>query len=233
MKNHRLFIVAGVLASCIACGETSPIGPSQTTEASNVRLTNANTLTEMVNELGKYGIQWQSLAEFDHSPADFPAALSYLKTADPLSGSWDVSPEFQYPTPSGRSTFGATGSTRRITYTARDLSNGLVLEGQFQAFWGVKDLSNQNNLAQIPVAIVIEGIVTLDGVPKYRGVQRIVGALINSRFRSPGGVSVAPPTLALSANYTAFSVQTLDENDPRVPCPFNCGVVQYQSIWVR
>jgi hypothetical protein len=48
---------------------------------------------------------------------------------------------------------------------------------------------------------VIEGIVTLDRVPKYCGVQRIVGSLINSRFRSPGGVSVAPPTLALSANY--------------------------------
>ena len=74
--------------------------------------------------------------------------------------------------------------------------------------------------------------MTLDRVPKYCGVQRIVGSLINSRFRSPGGVSVAPPTLALSTNYTAFSVETLDENDARVPCPFNCNV-QYQSIWVR
>jgi hypothetical protein len=27
-------------------------------------------------------------------------------------------------------------------------------------------------------------------------------------------------------------VETLDDNDAPVPCPFNCNV-QYQSIWVR
>lgn len=238
MKALRFAVIfVSAALSCVGCGERSPIGPSDTpsssSSSSSIRLTDANTLTELANALNaKYGFPALHLQDYDHSPADFPAALSYLKTADPLAGTWEISPEFQFPIPSGRSTFSAASPTRKTMYTATDLSNGLVLEGQYQAFWGVKDLSNANNLAQVPVAILVEGIVSLNGVPKYRGVQIMQGTLINTRFRSAGGVSVTPATIAMTGNYRAYNIETLDQNDARVPCVFTCNV-QYTSIWVR
>jgi len=234
MKASRFAVIIVSAACCVGCGDKSPTGPSDTpSSSSSARLTTANSLTEFVNLLAtRYNFNASNLLEYDHSPADFPAALSYLKTADPIAGTWDNIPEVQFPTPNGRSTLGPAGANRKIAYTSYDLVNGLVLEGQFQAFWGVKDLSNQNNLAQVPVAIVTEGIVSLAGVPKYRGMQVMVGTLINTRFRSAGGVSVTPPTIAITGYYVAMNIETLDKNDPRVPCVFNC-TVQYPAIWLR
>ena len=232
----RLLATVLVCISVGACGGSSPTAPTNNNPPTQptTNLTVATGLTDFVQQIRqRYNFDLGDfVAPYDHPVSDFPAAERFLGTTDPMAGVWTAGPTVQFPTPSGRSTFGAiTGSVRRVSYSAVDLSNGLVLEGQYQAFWGVQDLTNNSGLEGVPIVIIVEGIVSLSGVPKYRGVQVVRGTIYRTPFTN-SGVVVRPTSFAISGQYVSDNIQTIDTSDPRVPAR-GSAPVQYASIWLK
>ena len=234
----RIFLsilMASAALSLVGCA--SPTGPSSSSGSGSEQLHLARTLTEFINQIRTdYNYTFTDAQFYDRGLADFPGAVATFGSEDPIQGTYNSMPTASYPGVNGRFVFGPRDPNRKTTYAAFDYTNGSQAQGQYQAFWGVKDFFPRSSTS-VPFArilIITEGIVLFEGdsTQKYRVIQSLYGDLVNEPVQW-GTRRVNPTSVAIQGNYQAINVQTIDRNDARVPCLFNACGLNYETIWVR
>lgn len=166
-------------------------GCSNPDKKPRAELTQANSYAEFTRKIASDA---SSYAPYDHDFNEFPLGTHITSngTIRPLShADWTFYPRASYPDrPNGRVQLRGSDppTSRRSVWTDIDLTNNVAVEGESQAFYGVRSVDTATGNAgsdgrqptKASVVVLVEGIATLGGAPYYRTIKRFTGTLYNT-----------------------------------------------------
>ncbi len=145
----------------------------------------AKSYSEAVDQIAALGQSYQAAADrlraYDNGFEDLPSALAWAKDSNPMIGDYKHYSKVDWPTPNAAVRFINIGENRRMLMQGLDLTNGSVNEGEAQIFIGIKDIAYQNDqlaLPKIPIVMITESLVKLNGVYYYRDLKVHEGYLV-------------------------------------------------------
>ena len=113
--------------------------------------------------------------------------------------------ENEWPTYNALIELTATGNPRIFAYQARDLTNGLVGEGEARLYWGIKNIDYTQS-PNVPIVFLFEQIVRQNGIPLYRAIGIIEGFLLTPVTPTPTG----NPLVGIRGRYGLFVVEAFN-----------------------
>lgn len=199
MQANRGLAVLALAAILVACGggggdagDGGGDGGGQAPPAPT--LSTAKSFNEFVNnDLTKWfnAQSIQRFAEYDHDFPDFPETQKWKQTihsANPVPLVLEGDFQFyvarnqgftnQFPTVTG---YGSTSKIpgadpRVLQYSSYDNTTKQAAFGVSKIYYGIKKPS-ATSIDEVPILLIIEGVVSLQGVPQYRAIQVFDGVL--------------------------------------------------------
>ena len=223
--------------------------PVFATPSSRTAITSATTFDEYLAQLQTYndrGLNTVSASEiagyfsYNNQLSDFLNDSSVKSISNSMDGVYhnfvqpgevnsigqpyvDIWPSF----PNGEFTLiPVNPSYSRIT-NARDLTNGLTLEGDFKLFFGVKETEFFGTSSQrVPILILLEGVVKSGGVPLARVLNSYESYLYESDIPS-GPAYNGDPGHLFAGTYTQYVIEAFDNS---VSTGF---ILAYEAYFIR
>lgn len=222
----RRFVLLGSITFLVSCGSGSDSTPTFTRAESfleSISLMNDFFNISTINRFKTYDAAPSDLINvFNWTQTDSIFNGLYLNFVVPGQGFANV-----YPQANGSTTFIPWVLKQELNYSAFDFASNANLDGEFQAFFGVKDVDLSNGNIRVPALIVIRGIVKLNGTPLYGAIQIFEGYLLSYDIVSGPSYDGNPGSLYVG-HYSLFSTERYhDLGFPRGL------VIEYDNYLVR